>query len=199
MLEIAREKALKRGIRNIETHTCDVCQLPFDDNTFDAISCRKGFMFFPDMLLAAKEMVRVLKPGGRIAASVWDGPEKNFWVTATMGAITRNLELPPSPPDAPGMFRCSKDGMMTDLFSKAGLKNVSQNHVPGKLNSGTTDVYWSMMTEIAAPVVSALNDADDNMKEKIKREVYNAVSEKYPDGKVIMDSGSIVVYGEKEN
>jgi ubiquinone/menaquinone biosynthesis C-methylase UbiE len=95
MLEIARENASSRGISNIETHTCDVCELPFDDNTFDAISCRKGFMFFPDMLLAAKEMVRVLKPGGRIAASVWDGPEKNFWVTATMGAINRNLQLLP--------------------------------------------------------------------------------------------------------
>lgn len=199
MLEIARENASSRGIRNIETRTCDACELPFDDNTFDAISCRKGFMFFPDMLLAAKEMVRVLKPGGRIAASVWDGPEKNFWVTATMGAINRNLELPPPPPGAPGMFRCSKDGLMTELFSHAGLRNVSRNYVPGKLRSGTTDVYWSMMTEVVAPVVAALKSADDDIKEKIKREVYNTVSEKYPDGNVIMDSGSIVVYGVKEN
>ena len=78
MLEIARENAMNRGIKNIETHACDVCELPFADNTFDAISCRFGFMFFPDMLLAAKEMVRVLKPGGRIATSVWNVPEKNF-------------------------------------------------------------------------------------------------------------------------
>ena len=78
MLEIARENAMNRGIQNIETRACDVCELPFADNTFDAISCRFGFMFFPDMLLAAKEMVRVLKPGGRIATSVWNVPEKNF-------------------------------------------------------------------------------------------------------------------------
>ncbi len=94
MLEIARENATQRGIKNIEIRACDVCELPFDDNTFDAISCRKGFMFFPDMLLAAKEMARVLKPGGRIAASVWNIPEKNFWVTAIMGTISRNIELP---------------------------------------------------------------------------------------------------------
>jgi len=36
-----------------------------------------GFMFFPDMLMAAKEMARVLKPGGRIAASYWWVAEKN--------------------------------------------------------------------------------------------------------------------------
>lgn len=40
MLKTAREKATKRGIKNIETLACDVSELPFADNTFDAISCR---------------------------------------------------------------------------------------------------------------------------------------------------------------
>ena len=197
MLEIARENAMKRGIKNIEIRACDVCELPFDDNTFDAISCRKGFMFFPDMLIAAKEMARVLKPGGRIAASVWNVPEKNFWITAIMGTITRNMELLQLPPGSPGMFRCAEDGFMSDLFSQAGLKNISLYEITGKLNSKTTDVYWEMMTEIGAPIVAALNSADDDTREKIKSEVYQVVSEKYPDGNVIMDSSAIVIYGEK--
>jgi SAM-dependent methyltransferase len=186
-----------RGIKNIETRICDVCELPFDDESFDAISCRKGFMFFPDMALAAKEMVRVLKPGGRISASVWDGPEKNFWVTAIMGTISRNMELPPLPLGAPGMFRCATDGFMVELFSKAGLKNIYQNIIPGKLNSKTTDVYWEMMTEVGAPIVAALSNADDVMIAKIKAEVYEIVNRRYPDGNVIIDCSSIVVYSEK--
>ena len=87
MLEIARQNAINRQIKNIETLVCDVCELPFPDNTFDAISCRFGFMFFPDMLLAANELFRVLKPDGRLATSVWNVPENNFWVTAIMGTI----------------------------------------------------------------------------------------------------------------
>jgi len=71
MLEVAVEKATRRGIKNFEIIVCDVCELPFPDNSFDAISCRLGFMFFPDMLLAAKEMVRVLKPGGRIGTATF--------------------------------------------------------------------------------------------------------------------------------
>ncbi|MGB5287067.1 MAG: class I SAM-dependent methyltransferase [Ignavibacteriaceae bacterium] len=197
MLEIARENAMKRGIKNIEIHACDVCELPFDDNTFDAISCRKGFMFFPDMLIAAKEMARVLKPGGRIAASVWNVPEKNFWITAIMGTISRNMKLPTLPPGSPGMFRCAEDGFMSDLFLQAGLKNISLYEIAGKLNSKTTDVYWEMMTEVGAPIVAALSSADDAMREKIKTEVYQIVSEKYPDGNVIIDSSAIVIYCEK--
>lgn len=197
MLDIARENATKRGIKNIETQACDVCELPFSDNTFDAISCRFGFMFFPDMLLAAKEMVRVLKPGGRIATSVWNVPEKNFWVTVTMGTINKNMELPAPPPGSPGMFRCAKDGFISDLFLQAGLKNISQKEISGKLNSRTTDVYWNMMTEVAAPVVAALSKADDAVKAKIKGEVYQALNHKYPDGNILIDSSALIIYGEK--
>ena len=125
MLFVAKENATHRGIKNIKTLACDVCELPFSDNTFDAVSCRFGFMFFPDMLLAAKEMARVLKPGGRIATSVWDIAEKNFWITAMMGTINKNVGLPAPPPGAPGMFRCAKDSLMADLFKEAGLKNIS--------------------------------------------------------------------------
>ncbi len=197
MLEVARENAVKRGIKNFETKVCDVSELPFADNTFDAVSCRFGFMFFPDMLLAAKEMVRVLKPGGRIATSVWNVPEKNFWVTAIMSSINKNMQLPPLPPGAPGMFRCAKSGFMADLFRQAGLKNISEAEVNGKLNSGSTDVYWNMMTEVGAPIVAALSNANDDMKAKIKREVFELVNQKYPDGKIVIDSSALLIYGEK--
>ncbi|SMD08760.1 class I SAM-dependent methyltransferase [Pedobacter nyackensis] len=192
MLKIAAENAADRGIKNIETLVCDVCELPFEDNTFNAVSCRFGFMFFPDMLLAAKEMVRVLKPGGRFVTSVWDVPEKNFWVTAIMGTINRNMDVPALPPGAPGMFRCAKSDLMSDIFREAGLTNILEKAVSGKMNCQTADVYWNLMTEVAAPVVAALSKADAAMKDKIKAEVYEALNQKFPDGNVVIDSGAIV-------
>lgn len=196
MLVIARENAASRGISNIETSACDVCELPFADNSFDAISCRFGFMFFPDMQLAANEMARVLKPGGKIATSVWNIPEKNFWVTATMGTINKNMELPSPPPGAPGMFRCAKPGLMKEIFEKAGFKNITEKEVASKLNSGTVDTYWDMMTEVGAPIVAALSKADDAMRQKIKKEVFELVSQRYP-GHVAIDAGAIVISAEK--
>jgi len=197
MIQIAQEKATRSKIENIETAVCDVCELPFPDNTFDAISCRFGYMFFPDMLLAAKEMMRVLKPGGRLATAVWNIPGKNFWVTAFSSTIGRNMQLPSPLPGSPGMFRCAESGLIQDLFQQAGFKNTSETEVNGKLKCGTTDVYWNLMTEVAAPVVAALSKADDATKEKIKREVYQVVTEKYPDGNIRIDSSALVIYGEK--
>ncbi len=197
MLSIARENAASRNISNIETKACDVCDLPFEDNSFDAISCRFGFMFFPDMQLAANEMLRVLKPGGRIATSVWNIPEKNFWVTATMGTIMKNMELPPPPSGAPGMFRCCKPGLMKEIFEKAGFRNITEKEVPSKLRSGTVDRYWEMITEIGAPIVAALSKADDAMRQKIKKEVFELVSQKYPGNDVAIDASAIVIAAEK--
>jgi ubiquinone/menaquinone biosynthesis C-methylase UbiE len=197
MLKVARENAAQRGITNIETLVCDVSELPFEDNSFDAVSCRFGFMFFPDMLLATKELARVLKPGGRMVTAVWNVPEKNFWVSAIMGDISINMQVPTPPAGAPGMFRCAQDGLIAGLFKQAGLKNILQKEVTGKLNCKTADAYWSMQTEVAAPVATALNKASDEMKEKIKRDVYEALKQKYPDGNIVIDSSALVIYGEK--
>jgi ubiquinone/menaquinone biosynthesis C-methylase UbiE len=197
MLEVARENAIRRGIKNFEIVAGDVCDLPFPDNSFDAISCRMGFMFFPDMLLAAREMVRVLKPGGRIAATVWSGPERNLWASSILGIISKNMQLQPSAPEAPGLFRCAKSGLVADLFQQAGLKNISETEVKGKLNIGNRKVYWNFMTEVAAPVVAALSNADCEMKVKIRSEVYDLIREKYSNGKQAIDSDAFVIYGEK--
>lgn len=199
MLEIAEENAAQRRLENVETRVCDVSELPFEDGTFDVVSCRFGFMFFPDMTAAAKEMVRVLKPEGRIAASVWGTPDKNPWVAIIMGAIKEHIEVPTPSPDTPGMFRCAEDGFMSDLFSRADLKNITEKVVEGKLECNSVETYWSMMTEVAAPINAALGKADEATKGKIKKDVYEKVKQNYVDaaGNVALDTSAVVVYGEK--
>jgi ubiquinone/menaquinone biosynthesis C-methylase UbiE len=197
MLDVAIGNAAIHGIKNFEARVCDVSELPFADDSFDVVSCRFGFMFFPDMLLAAKEMNRVLKPGGRLAVSVWGTPEKNFWVTAIGGTINKNMQLQAPASSAPGMFRCANPGLMQDILKQAGFRNTSEKEVQGKLRCKTTGEYWNCMTEVAAPFVAALSKADDAMKSKIKKEVFDLVNQKFPDGNVMIDASALVIYGQK--
>src|ERR1700678_1750710 len=152
MLAIAQSRAQERRLLNYGTQVADVCALPFPDATFDAVSCRMGFMFFPDMAVAAREIARVLRPGGRFATSVGDAPERNPWTSRLMGVIKRNVEIPAPPPDAPGMFRCAAPGKIAGLLRDAGMKNVTEKVVSGQVTYDNIGHYWTMMTEVSANV-----------------------------------------------
>ncbi|MFT3934659.1 MAG: class I SAM-dependent methyltransferase [Chitinophagaceae bacterium] len=197
MLVVAEQNAENKGIINIETLACDVCELPFADNSFDVVTCRMGFMFFPDMQLAANEIYRVLKKGGRFATSVWNTPDKNFWVTAMMSTIAKYIQTPPPPPGAPGMFRCAAPGLIKGILEQAGFKNVTEKVVSAQMHSGTIDNYWNMLTEVGAPIVAALSKADDTTKQKIKDEVYGLLQEKFGTGTVAIDASALLLSGEK--
>ena len=197
MLAVAQEHAQLRGIKNIDTVVCDVCELPFADNSFDAITCRFGFMFFPDMQLAANELSRVLKPGGRIAVSVWNTPDTNFWITVMMGTIAKNMTLPSPPPGAPGMFRCAQPGMMSQLFATAGFKNMRDEAIPLNFHCETIDQYWSMMTEVGAPIVAALSKATPDTVQQIKTQVFELIHSRHGDHDIDIPASAVVTYAEK--
>lgn len=199
MLSIARENAQATGIKNVSFRACDVCELPFAENSFDHVSCRMGFMFFPDLHIAAKEINRVLKPGGRFATTVWSTPDKNFWITIISDVIRKNLQLPDTTPsqEKPGIFRCAEQGFMQTVLAQAGFKNIHVKEINCLLHCGTAERYWQMMTEIAAPVVGVLNKIDDIMKEKIKQEVISLLNAKYPEGNITLPGSAILLHGEK--
>ena len=195
MLQVAVEKAARAGATHVEFREADANALPFADSSMDAISCRHGFMFFPDMQQAANEMARVLKPGGSIAAAVWAGPEKNYWVTCMMQNIKKHIELPPPQAGAPGMFRCAEPGLMAGIFNAAKLKEVQQREVLCTLGVGDAEEYWSMMTEVAAPFVAALSSADADTVARVKADVIADMSARYPKGNI--DGSAFVVTGKK--
>lgn len=197
MLDIADENAKKKGLQNYETIACDVCDLPFPDNSYDKISCRMGFMFFPDMQLASDQMFRVLKQGGKMATSVWGRPADNAWITLILGIINKKMQLPPPPAGAPGMFRCAGDGVIKNIMENSGFRNIKEQEIKGKLLYEDFNQLWSMMNEVAAPVVAALSKADDEMRNSIRQEV-EMESGKYKTSKGLeIDYSSFIISGEK--
>ena len=74
----------------------DAMNLPFEDESFDAVVCQFGAMFFPEKVAGYRETHRVLKRGGRFLFNVWDRIEENEFalvVTETMGKV-----FPSAPP-----------------------------------------------------------------------------------------------------
>ena len=197
MLLVANENAARRGLRNVETRQCDAGALPFADNTFDAVTARFGFMFFPDVLGAGREFVRVAKPGARVCTSVWNVPEKNPWATTIMGTISKLVDLPAPPPGSPGLFRCAVPGYMAGVFRDAGLKNVTEQEVGAPLEFSSPEQYFAFMSDIAAPVVAGMAKADEATRAKIKEVVLGLAAQRSKGDKVRFEGSAIVVCGEK--
>src|SRR5579863_9822332 len=63
LLEIAAQRARDRGFTNFTTQQADAQSLPFPDSSFDLATSRFGVMFFPDPVLALRNLHRVLRPG----------------------------------------------------------------------------------------------------------------------------------------
>ena len=71
MLEAAARFAAEAGLAEITWLECEAAAMPLPDDAFDVALCQQGLQFMPDKPGAMAEMARVLKPGGRLALSVW--------------------------------------------------------------------------------------------------------------------------------
>ena len=198
MLAAARRRADAKGLRNVEFEECSVDDLSFADSSFDSVSCRFGFMFFPDLLAAAREMIRVVKPGGQIVAAVWAGPESNQWATIPGAAISAEFPQPAPDPNAPGMFRCATPLAMTALFRDAGLDHVREWDVPISLDAESPEQYWQMLTELTAPVVNVLKQVDAATRQRIEAGVVHAANDyRLPTGGVRLPATARCIVGTK--
>lgn len=197
MMEVARENAHKKAVSNYSIQYGDACNLPFAAEQFDKLSCRMGLMFFPNLQLAADEMIRVLKAGGKLSVSVWAEAAHNPWITAMMGTLSRHFDTPAPAPDAPAMFRCSEPGLIRGLLKNAGLKNISEQRVSGKINFGPPEAYWLNMMDLAAPVVHAMVKASPEQKKIVRADLFNLLAELSPGDQVELESAALVISGEK--
>lgn len=168
MLDIAARRARAQGIANIETKVCSADDLPFDDATFESVSVRFGYMFFPDVTRATAEFARVLASGGRLCSSVWVKPESNPWTAIAMQAIATEVVVAPADPNGPNMFRCAAPGCVSVLYEGAGLRDVAEWDVEVELVTRSPEQYWEMISQHVSLVVAALQQIDEPARERIR-------------------------------
>ncbi len=197
MLDVAARRARAQGIANVETFVCSADDLPFNDATFDGVSVRFGYMFFPDVAEATREFARVLKPGGRLCSSVWVRPDLNPWTAIVMQAIAAETVVAPPDLGGPGMFRCAAPGYVGALYEDAGLRDVVEWDVAVGLVTESPEQYWEMISEHVSLAVAALQQVDEPARERIRANAIAKVSAFEKDGKVRVPGVARCIVGTK--
>ncbi|HTG65310.1 MAG TPA: class I SAM-dependent methyltransferase [Flavobacterium sp.] len=197
ILENAKKMAEQNGCSNIKTKVMDGENLSLEDETFDAVISRVGLIYFPDQQRALKEMLRVLKPGGKVAAIVYSTPEKNKFFSIPVSIIRNRAKLPPPLPGQPGPFSLGAEGIIEKAFEQAGFINVKSELVdsPLQLSSASECLRFEKESFGALhQMMSNLSDAErEAVWDEIERELQTFESEKGFTGPCEM----VVAVGEK--
>lgn len=173
MLEIAKERAQEAGVSNIEFREMDAETIDFPEGSFDAVLCRFGLMFLPNLAASLKAMQRTLTNGGYLAAAVWGPPERHFGSVA-MGVIARELQLAPPPPGTPGVFSLSNRSALEESLVQAGFTDVRSEPLNIMVEFESIDSYIRMIQETSPPITNLLADQTEQRKEALWRAVAQA-------------------------
>lgn len=139
-------------------------RLPFPDGTFDVALAQLVVHFMADPVAGLAEMSRVTRPGGVVAACVWDhggdgGPLATFW------RAVHDVD-----PDEPGeaMYPGTREGHLAELFEAAGLNDVEQSTLTVHVPFASQDEWWEPYTLGVGPAGAYVARIDEATRELLR-------------------------------
>jgi ubiquinone/menaquinone biosynthesis C-methylase UbiE len=194
MLAIAEERAKSTGLHDvIEFKQSDAERLELETNqAFNSIICRWGLMFLPNLDRALSNMLRLLVPGGKLAAAVWSEPSKVPLISMPINIARQELQTPLLGQGTPGPFSLADIDALKKSLEKAGFVEIKSETITVVFEFNSAEEYTEFNQDIAAPVRTILA----NESEERKQEIWNAVTDQAKQRFVDKDTGRIKLANE---
>ena len=156
MVAIAAARVDELGLSNVGTRVLDLEEIDEPDGSYDVVVCREAIMLVGDPARAAREIRRVLRPGGRVALTVWGPRERNPWLGVVFDSVTEVLGAPVPPPGVPGPFSLDDAGRVEALLDAAGFADVEVSELPTPYRAASVDEWWTRTVALAGPLAQRL-------------------------------------------
>ncbi len=165
--------AAKERFPDVDVRQGAAEHLPYADDAFDAALAQLVVHFMSDPVAGLTEMARVVRPGGVVAACVWDhggakGPLSLFWQAV--------LDIDPGAPDE-GHLAGTREGHLVELGSAAGLQDIEQAVLTVNVTYATVADWWDPYTLGVGPAGAYVAGLDQPARERL----FNRCSELLPE------------------
>ena len=163
--------------------------LPWDGGTFDAAMCLLVVAWMSDADAGIAEMARVTKPGGTVAAAMWDFPGGGMEMLSHFWRAAREVD-PTIPDDEPRAG--VREGDLVDRLERAGLQRVTGGTLETSADYAGFDEYWEPFTSAAGPASGAFYASLDDAGKATLRDTVRA---SLPNGRFTLSARAWLALG----
>ena len=193
MISALRERAARQSVSNLEASEMDAQALSFPEGSFDATFCMFGYMFFPDRALAFREMLRVLRPGGRALIATWSPIDRRPFMKLGFDAMAEALPQLPAP--AKGDLQ-SADDCVAEM-SAAGFRHVTCQPFSAAARVDSPEHYLRIMARSGAPFVMLKKKLGDEAWAQAEACMLSALRRSIPAGGMELGAEALLSIGER--
>lgn len=198
MVAAAKSEGQRRGVKNVSFQQCPAESLPFESESFDVVISRLGAMFFPDPLVALKEMLRVTKRGGSISLVVWGASELNPFSYLITNVVSRYVDVSATDPNLPGAFRFAEPGALGQILSDAGAREIKERVLEFQIAAPITPKeFWEMRSETSGTLREKLATLSPRQADSLAHDVQEAISRFFPNNQMQFPAQMIILAGKK--
>jgi ubiquinone/menaquinone biosynthesis C-methylase UbiE len=198
MVAGARRAAEQLGFKNAQFEVAGADQLAFPNDIFDAAISRFGVMFFPSPVAGIREMLRVLKPGKKMALAVWHTEERNPLFSSLSRVINQYFEVPQVEPDAPDAFRFATRGKLLEVVREAGAAEATERLLQCKIEAPVSiEDFWTLRIEVSEKLRGKISTLSGDRLAEVRRRAIESMSEYSVGGGMSFPAEVLVVSGTK--
>lgn len=170
LLARAKEEAALADIEDIEWKQGDAESIPFPDNSFDVVFSSLGHMFAPRPTVAAQELIRVTKVGGRIAFTTWPPEHAIGRMFATISKY-----IPPAPNSPPSPMQWGIPEVVRERLGN-GVKNLHFERGVVNVSLLSPNHFWQMVSTKYGPMIRAIQAVESAKVEALRNDLIQAIA-----------------------